>query len=127
MSPDEWMISAGIDLWDAGARASIEEFQRSLTKKLLTQGRSVIIEWGTWGRAERDALRNDARQLGAGVELFVLDPPIEVLWKRINARGFEERFGGRPPTFDELRAWDASFERPTEDEITLFDKPLPSD
>lgn len=123
MSPDEWMASAGIDLWDERARAAIEELQGALAMSLLGQGRSVIIEWGTWGRAERDALRTDARELGAGVELHLLDEPLEVLWKRIEARGLEAMFGSRAPTFDDLKVWDARFERPTADEIDLYDPP----
>lgn len=123
MSPDDWMISAGIDLWDTEVRASIETFQRSLAMRLLAQGRSVVIEWGTWARSERDSLRSDARELGAGVELHVFDLPVEVLWQRIRARGFEEAFGSRAPTFDELMVWEASFERPTDDEVALFDEP----
>lgn len=126
MSPDEWMISAGIDLWDERARAAIEEFQGSLAANMLGQGRSVIIEWGTWGRAERDALRTEARELGAGVELRVLDEPLEVLWKRIEARALEATFGARTPTFEDLKAWDASFERPTADELDMYDPPVPA-
>ena len=127
MSPDDWMISAGIDLWDEEARASIEEFQRSLAMTLLDRGRSVIIEWGTWGRSERDALRNAARELGAGVELHFLDEPIEVLWKRIETRGLDVGFGTRAPTLDDLKAWSASFEPPGVDEMALFDTPEPSE
>lgn len=108
MSPDDWMISAGIDLWDEEARASIEELQRSLAMSLLERGRSVIIEWGTWGRSERDALRNAARELGAGVELHFLDEPIEVLWKRIETRGLEA--ASRAPTLSDVKAWSARFE-----------------
>lgn len=126
MSPDEWMISAGIDLCDEKARAAIEEFQSALAMSLLGQGRSVIIEWGTWGRAERDALRTEARERGAGVELHVLDEPLEVLWKRIEARGLEAEFSSRAPVFEDLKAWDASFERPTADELDLYDPPGPA-
>lgn len=126
MSPDDWMISAGIDLWDEETRASIEELQRSLAMRLLGDGRSVIIEWGTWGRAERDALRTDARELGASVELHLLDEPLDVLWERIEARGWAAAFGSRIPSFDDLKAWDAGFERPTADEMALFDPPAAS-
>ena len=56
---------------------------------LLTLGLTVIIEWGTWARSERDRLRLGARSLGAAVELHRLSAPIDVLFKRIQRRGME--------------------------------------
>ncbi|MGA7272661.1 MAG: AAA family ATPase [Acidimicrobiia bacterium] len=126
MSPDDWMVSAGIDLWDGDVRASIEGFQGTLAQKLLAKGRSVIVEWGTWARSERDALRRDARELGVGAELHFLDEPAEVLWERIASRRLEETHGSRPPTLGDLRSWVAGFERPTDEEMALFDAPLES-
>jgi predicted kinase len=43
----------------------------------------VIIEWGTWGKAERDALRLGARDIGVGVELHYLSVPVDTLFERI--------------------------------------------
>lgn len=117
------MVSAGIDLWDQGVRASIEDFQRTLATRLLKQGRSVIIEWGTWQRSEREALRIDARKVGAAAELHFLDVPVEVLWERIKARRLELTHGSRAPVFDEVESWAASLEPPTDEEIALFDRP----
>ena len=64
MCPDEWMVSAGIDLWDIDARTRIEAFQLELAVSMLELGTSVIVEWGVWTRAERDQLRDTARSLG---------------------------------------------------------------
>lgn len=123
MNPDEWMISAGIDLWDAASRSSIEEFQRSLAMSMLQGGRSVIIEWGTWGRSERDSLREAARELGVVVELHFLDASVEVLWDRVQARRMELAYGSRPPTLEDVTSWVASLERPTPEEEALYDTP----
>lgn len=68
-SPDEWMDALALDLYDEEIRAKIEALQWRLGRELLALGLTVIIEWGTWGRSERDALRLEARALGAAVEL----------------------------------------------------------
>ena len=65
MCPDDWMMASGIDLWDESARARIEGFQLALSLDLLRNGHNGIIEWGTWAREERDALRDAARSIGA--------------------------------------------------------------
>ena len=55
--PDEWMDALGIDLYDEESRARIEGLQWQLAQDLLSLGLTVIIEWGTWARSERDTLR----------------------------------------------------------------------
>jgi len=80
----------------------------------------VIIEWGTWGRSERDALREGARALGAAVELRYLHAPEQVLLDRIRRRGVEN-----PPIAAEaLSGWLEAFQAPTPEEMVLFDPPL---
>jgi predicted kinase len=64
LCPDDWMGALSIDLWDEAARAKIEALQWKLAQDLLARGLIVIIEWGTWGRPERDALRVRARRRG---------------------------------------------------------------
>lgn len=116
-SPDEWMDSLNIDLWDAAARESVEKLQWDLAKELLQTGQSVVIEWGTWARAERDALRHQGRALGALVELHYLDEDIDVLWRRIQSRGAESP----PIARADLEDWVEAFEAPDDEEAGLFD------
>ncbi len=85
LCPDEWMADLGFDLFDEGARERIEQVQWRLAQRLLQLGDIVIIEWGSWDRAERSVLRQRARELGAAVELRFLDEPLEVLWARVHA------------------------------------------
>lgn len=117
--PDEWMNALDVDLWNAEMRERIEKLQWKLAQKILALDRSVIIEWGTWGRSERDALRSQARLLGAAVELHFIDVPIEVLFDRIRSRGRESP----PITREDVRKWSETFERPTPEEMSLFDPP----
>jgi predicted kinase len=122
-SPDEWMDALSINLWEEEMRAKIEALQWKFAQKLLTLGLTVIIEWGTWGRAERDTLRLGARALGAAVELHYVSAPADVLFDRIQRRGLE-----KPPIErDAVSRWFAIFQAPTPEEMALFDKPLLAD
>jgi predicted kinase/GNAT superfamily N-acetyltransferase len=118
LCPDDWMSARGTDLYDAAARARIEALQWKLAQRVLALGRTVIIEWGTWGRSERDKLREGARGLGAEVELHYHAAPVEVLFERIQRRGMENPPIGRA----DLENWIASFQEPTAEEAELFDR-----
>jgi len=63
--PDDWMTALAIDLFDEEARAKVEALQWQLAQELLALRQTVIIEWGVWSRAERDVVRERARELGA--------------------------------------------------------------
>jgi predicted kinase len=117
--PDEWMTAMGIGLWEGESRERIEKLQWKLAQDLLALGHNVVIEWGTWARSERDALRTGARALGATVELHFLDAPVEVLFDRIRRRNMESP----PATLDDIVKWAKIFERPSSEEMALFDSP----
>ncbi len=118
--PDEWMAALSLDIYDEERRAQIEALQWGLTRRLLERGLIVIIEWGTWGRSERDTLRTQARELGAAVELHYLHAPGDVLLQRIQRRGAESpAISG-----EDLVRWSGMFQAPTPEEMALFDPPL---
>jgi predicted kinase len=121
--PDEWMDALSIDLYDEETRGKIEALQWKFSQQLLKLGLTVIIEWGTWGRNERDTLRLGARALGAAVELHYLSAPAGVLFERLQHRAREN------PSIkqDELRRWSEIFQEPTPEEMALFDEPLVED
>lgn len=121
LCPDDWMMTSGIDLWDADIRSRIEAFQFTLATDLLQAGRNVIIEWGVWTREERDVLRNAAHSIGARVELRHTTAPVDELWRRIVDRQQEGRWGSRPITRGELEQWAGQYERPTDDEFATYD------
>lgn len=116
-SPDEWMDALLVDIWDESMRGRIEALQWQVGQELLTLGVSVIIEWGTWGRSERDALRLRAKELGAAVELHYLSAPVDVLFDRIQRRGLENP----PIKREQLALWADQFQTPTTEEFALFD------
>jgi predicted kinase len=116
-SPDEWMNALSLDVYDEGMREKIEALQWKFVQDLLVVGLTVIIEWGTWGRSERDTLRLGARALGAAVELHYLSASPEVLFDRIQLRGRENP----PMERDAVLRWFEMFQVPTPEEMTLFD------
>ena len=118
LSADEWMDTLSLDIWDEGMREKIEGLQWQLGQQLLILGLTVIIEWGTWGRSERDALRLRARELGAEVELHYLSAPAEVLLDRVQRRGMENP----PIEREQLLRWAHAFQAPAAEEQALFDK-----
>ncbi len=117
--PDEWMTALGASLWDGELRARVEELQWQVALDVLRAGGTAIIEWGTWGRAERERLRSDAAAIGARTELLFLDPPVDVLWARIVARGAEDP----PIRRRDLVEWHdfVQTQRPDEAERRAFD------
>ena len=117
LSPDEWMSALDVNLWDSAMRDRVEALQWSLAKDMLRAGVTVIVEWGTWARAERDTLRVEARDLGASVELQYLDVPVDELWRRVRARRMEDP----PITRSDLEAWSRLFQPPDEAEMRLYD------
>jgi predicted kinase len=118
LCPDEWMDALSLDIWDESMREKIEGLQWQLGQQLLILGLTVISEWGTWGRSERDALRLRARELGVSVELHYLSAPVEVLLDRVQRRRMENP----PIKREQLLQWANAFQAPTAEEQTLFDK-----
>jgi predicted kinase len=119
-SPDEWMEALSLDIYDEQRRAKIEALQWILAQQLLALGLTVIIEWGTWGKSERDALRLGARARGAAVELHALSASPDVLFERIERRALENP----PIARADLNQWIQAFQAPTPEELALFDPPL---
>jgi predicted kinase len=54
---------------------------------MLEAGHSVIAEFGSWDRDERDRLRGIGVAAGARTELHWLDAPVDVCIERVRARG----------------------------------------
>jgi predicted kinase len=121
LNPDEWMTALGANLWDSDLRERVEALQWSVGQDLLRLGATVIVEWGTWGREERDALRTRATELGASAELVYLDVPPEELWRRIQERNMEDP----PIKRSDLDDWYRVFQAPDADELGLY-SPAPT-
>lgn len=118
-SPDEWMDALAVHLYDEDKRSKVEGLQWRLCQELLMHGLTVIIEWGTWGKSERDVLRLRAREVGAAVELHYLCAPEDVLFERIQKRGRENP----PIERQDVSRWFEIFQVPAPEEMALYDVP----
>lgn len=122
LCPDEWLADLGIDYWDSAARDRLEERLTRLALTLLGLGQGVVLECGFWGRSERDRKRAEAHALGVPIDLYYLDVPQKVLWRRLEARNQR----GTPGTVWIARADLERFARiiqpPDAAELALFDR-----
>ncbi|PIZ62129.1 ATP-binding protein [Candidatus Roizmanbacteria bacterium CG_4_10_14_0_2_um_filter_39_13] len=129
MCPDEWIK----EIWANDAettgntyRDKIEQLQWKLGKEILKSGTDIIIEWGTWGKDERDRLRNEAKTLGSHVKPYYLHAEKEVLKAHILERnknlGKYEFLMPENTLDEELDKAIATFEVPTEEELEEYDK-----
>lgn len=124
--PDDWMVDLGAELRDEEFRYRLEQRFCSLAWELLVLGQSVTLEFGLWGRDERDALRLVARALGVPVELRYLDVPLDELWRRVQARNERGAPGTVVMTRAELEGYADIFQDPDPEELALFDEPHPA-
>jgi predicted kinase len=120
-APDEWLADLGLDLFDVAARDRIERKLWQLTRELLGRGQTVILEYGFWGREERDEKRSYARELGVPVELRFLDVPFEELLRRVEARNRSGAPGTVPLTRELLTDCLPFFQAPDAAELALYD------
>jgi predicted kinase len=123
LCPDEWMAALGIDLYDEPARDRLERQFWVHAQELLVLGQTVVLEFGFWGRAERDEKRAVARSLGVPVELHYLTASIDELCRRLDIRNGQGTWGTAPVTRAMLESYLPLFEAPGGEELSLFDEP----
>lgn len=116
--PDEWLQELGISLWDADARAKLEQRFWRLAQDIALGGSTAILENGFWSKAERDEYLKVARERGFGVELRALFVPKEETRRRLSARGME---GDDQILSEKLDEYYELFETPTKAELSLYD------
>ena len=119
LNPDEWLSALGLSLWDAPMRARVESLQWSLAQELLRAGATVIIEWGTWAREERDVLRVRARELGATSSCG----SSTCRWTSSGAASGSGTWRYPPVARSHLGDWSRVFEPPDAAERRLYDPP----
>jgi predicted kinase len=114
---DEWLEAVGISLVDYPPRFRLEPYLLKHAEQLLRAGASVIVEFASWARTERDAIREVALGAGASCELHFVDAPLDELERRVRERG-----GPHASVLaeDVLLKLGHKFERPTQEEATLY-------
>ncbi len=125
-STDEWMADLGVDLFDP-IRDSVQARLDQRWKDLLERGQSVILEDGTWKRAERDRLRGVASEMHAITEIHCFDLSVHELWRRLEIRNGNLEHGTAPITRELLEDCLLRFEKPDDAELSLFDRSVVHD
>jgi predicted kinase len=116
LSPDEWLLDLGVDLFDEPFRERLERRFRTLAQDLLSLGQNVVLESGFWSRAERDDMLAAGRAVGALVELRYLAVPFDELVRRLATRAGPVPI---PPAL--LAEYERIFQAPDAEELALFD------
>jgi predicted kinase len=119
LCPDEWLEALGVSLIDYDFRFRLEPQMLRHGEELLRAGVGVIVEFGSWGRVDREAVRQIAVRTNAPAELHFMDAPMEELIRRVRQRG------GVHAGFlvdKVLLEYSSKFERPTLDEAAAFDR-----
>jgi hypothetical protein len=121
LTPDEWIpVLYGTDLDQAtldGVRDPVETMQWRVAARALELGVNVILDFGFWGRGERDDYRARAAALGARTKICFLDVSYEELSARLAARNADLPPSTFPVSQAQLDLWASWFERPTSDEL----------
>lgn len=122
-TPGVWMDSL-FGISEANGRRWVLESELlwGVAARVLTLGVDVILDYGCWSEEERDMFRTRAHELGALAEIVVLDPPVDVLWERLQARNAALPAGTFRISREELAEYGAKFQVPTSAELARWDR-----
>ena len=95
----------------------VEAIQWELASRVLALGVNVILDFGFWGKSEREDFRLRASRLGASSEIHFLNVPNEILFERLTKRNALLVPGTFQIPESMLRSFISVFEPPTEDEL----------
>lgn len=119
---DDWLTDIHADLFDEKTREFLQQRLYLLAQELLYKGNDVILEDGLWSKQERDEKLARGKSLGAIVSIHVFDLSREELWRRLKHRNENLQYGQVPITKDQLDSYLPMFEKPSPDELNLFDQ-----
>jgi predicted kinase len=127
LTKDEWMLPLFGNLEDEGRRDVVEGRLLWLALRALRLGTSVVLDFGVWGRVERSALRQLAREVGVKFELVYLELDSEVQRRQRDHRELNSPHTTIPMSDELLATYQSKFEVPTEDELSgTADDPPPA-
>ena len=120
LTPDEWMLP--LFGWGEfeNKREIVEGLLWNVAARALSLGLNAVLDYGLWGRWERDAYRVKAEAAGARVELRFLDVPHAELWRRIEERNRNLTPSEPHISADDLMSFQAVFEHPDAAELASY-------
>ena len=118
---DEWHIHLfGQDAEDPEHDARhnlIEEMLWGVAHRALELGTNVILDYGLWGREEREDYRKRAKLLGASSEIHFLSVPEDELFRRLEKRNVDRPHESFIISEEAMKPWITIFQKPTADEL----------
>ncbi len=124
LTADEWLHELHPEVSGVALdvlREPVERVQWNVARRTLELGCNVILDWGLWSREERDRYRLAARELGVRVVLCLVEATREELFERLSRRNAAAPHGTFHISEARLDQSIGLFERPTPEEIALFD------
>jgi predicted kinase len=126
LTPDEWHTRLfGLDFSldfehpEHDARHGlIEAIMWDVAARALQLDTNVILDFGFWGKSEREDYRARAAQLGANSVVHFLNVPEAELLTRLEVRNANLPAGTFAIPASKLLEWTQLFQAPTEDELT---------
>ncbi|USK36796.1 ATP-binding protein (plasmid) [Bacillus sp. F19] len=121
LTPDIWHIRLfGHDTDDKDHNARhdlVESLLWDVADRVLILGVDVILDFGFWGRSERDEFRSRAAELGADFKIHFLDATEEMLLERLAARNAQLPQGTFHLSETNLKEYMLLFEPPSQEEL----------
>lgn len=97
----------------------IEDLMWDVAARVLPLGTDVILDFGFWGRSEREDYRRRAAALDAESVVHFLEVPLEVLLSRLADRNAALPEGTFQIPASRMLEWLQVFQAPTQDELNL--------
>jgi len=116
---DEWVLGLGRSLVDFEFRIRLQDCLLAHAGELLRRKLSVVIEFGSWHREERERIRQAAARENAKSELHFVNAPLDELVRRVRARGGPD---AEALATNVLLNDYEKFEQPTPEEMACFDR-----
>jgi predicted kinase len=116
--PDVWLSRiVGSNVDHTEPREVVKAIQLEVAERVLRLGGDVVLEFGFFSRAERDAVRAWALGIGATPHLVFLDLPFDELLRRTKMRNASLPPHTFPVSREHLEYCATLLERPGADEL----------
>lgn len=121
LSPDAWHLrlfgnDLGREEHDRN-HDTVEAIMWELAQRLLALGVDVILDFGLWGREERDYFRGKAAEIGAEARIHYMDVPVDILYDRLEKRNREAAEGVVVIPKHEMDRYLGIFQPPSPEEL----------
>lgn len=101
--------------WSDKIADEASDFIKLRVRDLVSQNKSVILDFCPWKKGERAQYRKFIESIGADCHVYYFDLPIDELKQRLSKRNSARSGNGHIITPDMLDAFTARFDPPTDE------------